>query len=155
MRECGRSRSPPRSYDIVEEMEEINGDFPATDVALVIGANDTVNSAALDDPNSQAGGGALWRTVATSHGQRGGIAEPPLWYRILTALAPRAQIAGMPIIEVWKAKQSVVMKRTMAAGYAGVENPVFLKARASYRLPCYVPTPCSSRHVPFVCLYPT
>jgi H+-translocating NAD(P) transhydrogenase len=76
-------------YDIVEEMEEINDDFPETDVALVIGANDTVNSAAEDDPNSQ--------------------------------------IAGMPVLRVWKAKQVIVMKRSLAAGYAGVENPVFLK----------------------------
>jgi NAD(P) transhydrogenase len=76
-------------YDIVEEMEEINDDFDETDVALVIGANDTVNSAAEDDPNSQ--------------------------------------IAGMPVIRVWKAKQVIVMKRTLAAGYAGVDNPVFLK----------------------------
>jgi NAD(P) transhydrogenase len=76
-------------YDIVEEMEEINDDFSDTDVALVIGANDTVNSAAEDDPNSQ--------------------------------------IAGMPVLRVWKSKQVIVMKRTMAAGYAGVDNPVFLK----------------------------
>jgi H+-translocating NAD(P) transhydrogenase len=76
-------------YDIVEEMEEINDDFPETDVALVIGANDTVNSAAEDDPNSQ--------------------------------------IAGMPVLRVWTAKQVIVMKRSLAAGYAGVENPVFLK----------------------------
>ena len=64
-------------------------DFPETDVAMVIGANDTVNSASIEDPNSE--------------------------------------IAGMPVIEVWKAKQCVVMKRTMGAGYAGVENPVFFK----------------------------
>jgi NAD(P) transhydrogenase len=76
-------------YDIVEELEEINDDFDETDVALVIGANDTVNSAAEDDPNSQ--------------------------------------IAGMPVMRVWKAKQVIVMKRSMAAGYAGVDNPVFLK----------------------------
>ena len=76
-------------YDIVEEMEEINDDFTETDVVLVIGANDTVNSAAEDDPNSQ--------------------------------------IAGMPVLRVWKAKQVIVMKRSMAAGYAGVENPVFIK----------------------------
>jgi NAD(P) transhydrogenase len=76
-------------YDIVEEMEEINDDFPETDVAVVIGANDTVNSAALEDPNSL--------------------------------------IAGMPVIEVWKAKQSVVMKRSMGVGYAGADNPVFYK----------------------------
>lgn len=76
-------------YDIVEEMEEINDDFGETDVALVIGANDTVNSSAEDDPNSQ--------------------------------------IAGMPVIRVWNAKQVIVMKRSLAAGYAGVDNPVFLK----------------------------
>ena len=76
-------------YDVVEEMEEINDDFPETDVAMVIGANDTVNSASIEDPNSE--------------------------------------IAGMPVLEVWKAKQCVVMKRTMGAGYAGVENPVFFK----------------------------
>lgn len=76
-------------YDIVEEMEDINHSFGETDVALVIGANDTVNSAAEDDPNSQ--------------------------------------IAGMPVIRVWNAKQVVVMKRSLAAGYAGVDNPLFIK----------------------------
>jgi NAD(P) transhydrogenase len=76
-------------YDIVEEMEEINADFKETDVVLVIGANDTVNCAAEDDPNSQ--------------------------------------IAGMPVLRVWNSKQVIVMKRTLAAGYAGVENPVFIK----------------------------
>ena len=76
-------------YDIVLEMEEINEDFPSTDVALVVGANDTVNSAAEDDPNSV--------------------------------------IAGMPVLQVWKSKQVVVMKRSMGAGYAGAENPVFFK----------------------------
>ncbi len=76
-------------YDIVLEMDEINHDFPDTDVALVIGANDTVNPAALDDPNSP--------------------------------------IAGMPVLEVWKSKFSIVMKRGMASGYAGVENPLFYK----------------------------
>ncbi|KAL7447544.1 hypothetical protein ACHAXM_010822 [Skeletonema potamos] len=76
-------------YDIVEELEEINDDFDDTDVCLVVGANDTVNSAAEDDPNSE--------------------------------------IAGMPVLRVWKAKQVIVMKRSLAAGYAGVENPVFLK----------------------------
>jgi NAD(P) transhydrogenase len=76
-------------YDIVEELEEINADFDETDVALVIGANDTVNSAAEDDPNSD--------------------------------------IAGMPVLRVWKAKNVIVMKRSLAAGYAGVENPVFFK----------------------------
>lgn len=76
-------------YDIVEEMEEINDDFGETDVSLVIGANDTVNSAAEDDPNSQ--------------------------------------IAGMPVIRVWKSKDVIVMKRSLAAGYAGVDNPLFVK----------------------------
>ena len=76
-------------YDIVEELEEINDDFKDTDVALVIGANDTVNCAAEDDPNSQ--------------------------------------IAGMPVLRVWNSKQVIVMKRTLAAGYAGVDNPVFIK----------------------------
>ncbi|MGA7935398.1 MAG: Re/Si-specific NAD(P)(+) transhydrogenase subunit beta [Kovacikia sp.] len=76
-------------YDIVLEMEEINEDFPETDVVLVVGANDTVNSSALEDPNSP--------------------------------------IAGMPVLEVWKSKAVVVMKRSMASGYAGVDNPVFYK----------------------------
>jgi len=76
-------------YDIVEELEEINDDFDETDLALVIGANDTVNSAAEDDPASE--------------------------------------IAGMPVLRVWKSKQVIVMKRSLAAGYAGVDNPVFVK----------------------------
>jgi NAD(P) transhydrogenase subunit beta len=77
------------SYDIVLEMDEINGDFPQTDVVLVIGANDTVNPAAAEDPGSP--------------------------------------IAGMPVLEVWKARQVVILKRGMATGYAGVENPLFFK----------------------------
>ncbi len=76
-------------YDIVLEMDEINHDFPTTDVVLVIGANDTVNPSALDDPNSP--------------------------------------IAGMPVLEVWKSSFTVVMKRGMSSGYAGVENPLFFK----------------------------
>jgi len=76
-------------YDYVLEMEEINDDFPDTDVCLVVGANDTVNSAAEDDPTSI--------------------------------------IAGMPVLKVWNAKQVIVMKRSMGAGYAGAENPVFYK----------------------------
>ncbi len=76
-------------YDIVLEMDEINDDFPNTDVVLVIGANDTVNPAAAEDPSSP--------------------------------------IAGMPVMEVWKARQVVVLKRGMATGYSGVENPLFFK----------------------------
>ncbi len=76
-------------YDIVLEMDEINEDFPDTDVSMVIGANDIVNPAAQDDPTSP--------------------------------------IAGMPVLEVWKARTSIVMKRSMASGYAGVDNPLFYK----------------------------
>ncbi|WOC12054.1 Re/Si-specific NAD(P)(+) transhydrogenase subunit beta [Gordonia sp. MP11Mi] len=76
-------------YDIVLEMDEVNDDFPDTDVVLVIGANDTVNPAAAEDPSSP--------------------------------------IAGMPVLEVWNAKDVIVFKRSMAAGYAGVQNPLFFR----------------------------
>lgn len=76
-------------YDIVEEMDEINDDFKDTDTVLVIGANDTVNPAAQDDPNSP--------------------------------------IAGMPVLRVWEAGEVVVFKRSMATGYAGVQNPLFFR----------------------------
>ncbi|MEL6099689.1 MAG: NAD(P)(+) transhydrogenase (Re/Si-specific) subunit beta [Pseudomonadota bacterium] len=76
-------------YDIVLEMDEINDDFPSTDVAIVIGSNDIVNPAAQDDPNSP--------------------------------------IAGMPVLEVWKAKQVFVSKRGQGTGYSGIENPLFFK----------------------------
>ena len=76
-------------YDIVLEMDEINEDFPRTDVVLVIGANDTVNPAALEEPGSP--------------------------------------IAGRPVLEVWNAKDVIVFKRSMATGYAGVQNPLFFK----------------------------
>ncbi|PMN64467.1 Re/Si-specific NAD(P)(+) transhydrogenase subunit beta [Enterovibrio norvegicus] len=76
-------------YDIVLEMDEINDDFPETDTVLVIGANDTVNPAAMEDPNSP--------------------------------------IAGMPVLEVWNAKNVIVFKRSMNTGYAGVQNPLFFK----------------------------
>ena len=76
-------------YDIVLEMDELNDDFPSTDVSMVIGANDIVNPSAQTDPNSP--------------------------------------IAGMPVLEVWKAKTCVVLKRSMASGYAGVGNPLFVK----------------------------
>ncbi len=76
-------------YDIVLEMDEINDDFPGTDVVLVIGANDTVNPAAAEDPGSP--------------------------------------IAGMPVLQVWNAKDVVVFKRSMNAGYAGVQNPLFFR----------------------------
>ncbi|EOX4255556.1 Re/Si-specific NAD(P)(+) transhydrogenase subunit beta [Vibrio cholerae] len=76
-------------YDIVLEMDEINDDFSNTDTVLVIGANDTVNPAALEDPNSP--------------------------------------IAGMPVLEVWNAKNVIVFKRSMNTGYAGVQNPLFFK----------------------------
>ncbi|NPC41908.1 Re/Si-specific NAD(P)(+) transhydrogenase subunit beta [Nocardioides sp. zg-1230] len=76
-------------YDIVLEMDEVNDDFPDTDVVLVIGANDTVNPAAMEEPGSP--------------------------------------IAGMPVLEVWNARDVIVFKRSMATGYAGVQNPLFFK----------------------------
>lgn len=83
-------------YDDVLEMEEINEDFDSTDLVLVIGANDTVNSAALEDPNSP--------------------------------------IAGMPVLNVWKAEHVIVMKRSLGVGYAAVDNPVFFKPNTSMLL---------------------
>ena len=76
-------------YDIVFEMDEINEDFPDVGVSIVIGANDIVNPAAQEEPNSP--------------------------------------IAGMPVLEPWKGKTTVVLKRGMATGYAGVDNPLFYK----------------------------
>jgi NAD(P) transhydrogenase subunit beta len=76
-------------YDIVLEMDEVNDDLKDVDVVLVIGANDTVNPAAAEDPTSP--------------------------------------IAGMPVIRVWEAGQVIVFKRSMATGYAGVQNPLFFK----------------------------
>ncbi|XP_074027106.1 NAD(P) transhydrogenase, mitochondrial [Leptinotarsa decemlineata] len=83
-------------YDDVLEMDEINDDFPDTDLVLVIGANDTVNSAALEDPNSP--------------------------------------IAGMPVLNVWKAENVIVMKRSLGTGYAAVDNPIFYKPNTSMLL---------------------
>jgi NAD(P) transhydrogenase len=76
-------------YDIVHEMEDINHDFPKTDLVIVLGANDIVNSSAIEDPNSP--------------------------------------IAGMPVLEVWKSKQTIIVKRTMGSGYADIDNPLFYK----------------------------
>ena len=76
-------------YDIVMEMDEINADFPETDVVMILGANDIVNPAAQEDPNSP--------------------------------------IAGMPVLEVWKAKQVFISKRGQGRGYSGIENPLFFK----------------------------
>lgn len=83
-------------YDMVFEMEEINGEMDSVDVTMVIGANDTVNSAAEEDPKSA--------------------------------------IAGMPVIQVWKSKHIIFMKRSMASGYAGVDNPVFFKSNTDMLL---------------------
>jgi NAD(P) transhydrogenase subunit beta len=80
-------------YDLVLEMDEINEDFPSTDVVIVIGSNDIVNPAAQEDPNSP--------------------------------------IAGMPVLEVWKAKQVFVSKRGQGTGYSGIENPLFYKENTS------------------------
>jgi NAD(P) transhydrogenase subunit beta len=80
-------------YDIVDEMDEINDDFDTTSVVLVIGANDTVNPAAAEDPGSP--------------------------------------IAGMPVLKVWEAENVIVFKRSMASGYAGVQNPLFFRANAA------------------------
>ncbi len=74
------------SYEIVKEMDEVNDEFPETDVAMVIGANDIVNPAALDDPGSP--------------------------------------IYGMPVLQVWKARRVIMLKRSLAAGYAGIDNPL-------------------------------
>jgi NAD(P) transhydrogenase subunit beta len=76
-------------YDIVFEMDEINEDFPDVDASIVIGANDIVNPAAEEEPDSP--------------------------------------IAGMPVLQVWKGKTAIVLKRSMATGYAGVQNPLFFK----------------------------
>jgi NAD(P) transhydrogenase subunit beta len=80
-------------YDIVLELDEINDDFPDTDVVLVIGANDTVNPAATDEPGSP--------------------------------------IAGMPVLHVWESGQVIVFKRSMASGYAGVQNPLFFRENSA------------------------
>jgi NAD(P) transhydrogenase subunit beta len=80
-------------YDIVLEMDEINDDFVDTSVVLVIGANDTVNPAASEDPTSP--------------------------------------IAGMPVLRVWEAENVIVFKRSMASGYAGVQNPLFFRPNAA------------------------
>jgi NAD(P) transhydrogenase subunit beta len=79
-------------YDIVLEMDEINDDLSGVDVVLVIGANDTVNPAAAEDPTSP--------------------------------------IAGMPVLRVWEAENVIVFKRSMASGYAGVQNPLFYRENA-------------------------
>jgi NAD(P) transhydrogenase subunit beta len=80
-------------YDIVDEMDEINDELASTSVVLVIGANDTVNPAAAEDPTSP--------------------------------------IAGMPVLRVWEAENVIVFKRSMASGYAGVQNPLFFRENAA------------------------
>ena len=82
-------------YDIVLEMDEINEDFPETDVVLVIGANDTVNPAANE---------------------------------------PGTPISGMPVLNVWEAEKVIVFKRSMGAGYAGVQNPLFFNENSDMLL---------------------
>jgi H+-translocating NAD(P) transhydrogenase subunit beta len=76
-------------YDIVLEMDELNEDFPKTDVSMVIGANDIVNPAALDDPSSP--------------------------------------IYGMPVLKPWDSRTTMVVKRGMASGFAGIDNPLFYR----------------------------
>ena len=76
-------------YDVVLEMDEVNDDFPHTDMVIILGANDIVNPAAQEDPNSP--------------------------------------IAGMPVLEVWKARQVIISKRGQGRGYSGIENPLFYK----------------------------
>jgi len=83
-------------YDIVEEMDEVNPHIPDVDTVLVIGANDTVNPSAVEDPDSE--------------------------------------LAGMPVIEVWKATKVIVMKRSLAGGYADVENPLFFNENTNMLL---------------------
>jgi NAD(P) transhydrogenase subunit beta len=80
-------------YDVVLEMDEVNDDFGDTSVVLVIGANDTVNPAAAEDPTSP--------------------------------------IAGMPVLHVWEAEDVIIFKRSMAPGYAGVQNPLFFRENSS------------------------
>lgn len=109
-------------YDIVYEMNEINEEIAHADVCIVLGANDTVNSAAVDDPNSVIAG--VWRAL-----HRGCSSGP------LTASAPSTAWlpdAGMPVIEVWKAKHVIFVKRSMGVGYAGAEvsAPALLPAPA-------------------------
>merc|ERR1712032_1139088 len=83
-------------YDWVEEMDEVNPDMDKIDTCLIVGANDTINSAAQEDANSP--------------------------------------LAGMPVIEVWRSKKVIVMKRTMGAGYADIDNPVFYKSNTEMLL---------------------
>ena len=99
-------------YDIVHELEEVNPHIPGTDVALVVGANDTVNPSAVNDPNSE--------------------------------------LAGMPVIEVWKAGKVIVMKRSLAGGYADVENPLFFNENTNMARPQPLdPLPWAALQAPF------